>query len=330
MYDHYIGLDWAKTNMAVARMTKHSSEISAVDVKSDIKELKLMLKSLKGTKVLTFEESNPAQWLYTELRDSVDKLVVCDPYRNHLLKDGGKNDKIDAKKLVTLLKADLVKPVFHCNDDFIYLRKLVSGYGDLIRCGVRFKNQRSAMFSAIGRDVGEKLENPYEQFVLSGLTEGIEFYEKRRLLFAQEFRKARDKFETIKHLESIPGIGLVGAVTIVATIVDARRFKHRNDFLSYCGLIKHDLISGGRSYGKRNPRYCRRLKSVYKTAALVCMQERESSHVLRKYYLDLIEEKKYPEHQARHALARRIATLSIGTMKSGVKLDVKQLEHKKI
>ncbi|MGZ3775479.1 MAG: IS110 family transposase [Bdellovibrio sp.] len=129
----------------------------------------------------------------------------------------------------------------------------------------------------------------------------------------------------ISQLESIPGIGLIGAVTIVAIVVDARRFEHRNHFLSYCGLVKHEAMSGSRSYGKRTPRHCRKLKSVFKTAATACIPDRETNSVLHKYYRDLIEVKKYPEHQARHALARRIAALALGVMKSGEKFNVDRI-----
>lgn len=329
MYDHYIGLDWAKANMAIARMTNSSKETITSDVKSDIKELQIYLKSLKGKKILTFEESNPAQWLYTELRPYVDELIVCDPYRNHLLKEGGKNDKIDAQKLVKLLKADLLKPVYHCTEDFIYLRKLVSGYDDLIKCGVRFKNQRSALFSAQGQSVDGTLNSPYENFVLSGLEEGIIFYENRRKLFEKEFIKAKNKFKQIKHLESIPGIGIIGAVTIAAMVVDARRFEHRNHFLSYCGLVKHEIMSGGRIYGRRTPRHSRKLKSVFKTAALASAV-RGNTSIFHTYYRDLIETKNYPEHQARHAVARRIASLCLGVLKSGETFNVNKITKTKL
>ena len=58
------------------------------------------------------EETTTSQWLYTELRDYVDRMVICDPYRNKLLNDGPKTDKIDAAKLVHLLKAGLIKEVY--------------------------------------------------------------------------------------------------------------------------------------------------------------------------------------------------------------------------
>ena len=137
MYDHYIAVDWAQRNMAIARMTSKSKKITTIDVRSDIADLKVYLKSLRGSKLLTFEETTPAQWLYSELKDYVDEIIVCDPYRNKLLSEGPKNDKIDAEKLVRLLRADLLKAVFHSGDVFIQVRKLVSAHEDTVKACVR-------------------------------------------------------------------------------------------------------------------------------------------------------------------------------------------------
>ena len=73
-FDHYIAVDWAQTNMAIARMTAKADKVDTRDVSSDISELKVYLRNLKGRKILTFEESTTAQWLYTELKDEVDDL----------------------------------------------------------------------------------------------------------------------------------------------------------------------------------------------------------------------------------------------------------------
>ena len=95
MYDHDIALDWAQTVMAVARMTRKARKLQEFETRTDIGDLKAYLKSLNGTKRLTFEESTSSQWLYTELYGVVDKIIVCDPRRNHLLKEGPKSDRID-------------------------------------------------------------------------------------------------------------------------------------------------------------------------------------------------------------------------------------------
>ena len=88
VYDHYIAVDWSVKNMAIARMTKKSNKITAIDAPSDIRELQMYLKSLKGTKILTVEETTTSQWLYTELKDCVNKIIICDPHRNKLLSEG--------------------------------------------------------------------------------------------------------------------------------------------------------------------------------------------------------------------------------------------------
>lgn len=327
-FDNYIALDWAQRNMAIAHMTKHSQEVSTIDVVSNIKALKLYIGQMKGTKILTFEESNPAQWLYTELLDCVDKIIVCEPYANHLLKSGPKTDKTDARKLLKLLRADMLKPVFHCTEEFINVRKLVSGYDDLIISTVQLKNRRSALYRSVGKRSGSKLEKPEEVFILNGLDILIESHQRLRMQYEAQYRRLRKENKMIMNIQSIPGIGPINAVKIASIVVDPKRFKHATGFWLYCGLQKYELISGGRSYGRRSPRHSRTLKTVFKTAALVC--SRTDDGPLKKYYEYLMKERNYPEHQARHALARRIATLTLGVMKSGKAFTESDLEIKKL
>ena len=59
---------------------------------------------LRGTLSVTFEEGTWSVWLYDLLNPHVDKLVVCNPRKNALLKDGNKSDRIDARKLAELLR----------------------------------------------------------------------------------------------------------------------------------------------------------------------------------------------------------------------------------
>jgi len=308
-YDHYVALDWAESNMAVARMTKRSDEIKVVDVPSDIEDLKAFLTSLKGTKIMTIEETTTTHWLYTELVGLVDKLIICDPFRNKLLGEGAKTDKIDARKLVQLLRSGLVKEVYHSFDDNIKLRTFVSSYEDVIKAGVRLKNQRKAV-------IRSRVDNTLSEFVLNNLDEQIKSYEAGKQKYKKEFERLGKASKAIGLQESLPGIGWISAVKIVARVVDPRRFAKKGDYLGYCGLIMLDRVSGGRSYGKKRPRYSRVLKSVYKSAALSAIKGKSS---MGQYYRDLMKEKHYPKYQARHAVARRIAVLSYGIFKGGEK-----------
>ena len=318
IYDHYIAIDWSILNMAIARMTTKSNKITVIDVPSDIVDLKVYLKNLRGTKIVTIEETTTTQWLYTELKEYFDKIVICDPLRNRLLSEGPKTDKIDASKLVQLLKANLVKEVYHSTDKFLYLRRVISGYEDLVKAGVRLKNQRYALLRACGKkgDKDSKLESQGDQFVLECLDRQIEVYTKEKKGYEEEFKRLARKYPEIKQQKSLPGISDINAVKIVSRIVTPYRFINNGHYLSYAGLIKLDRISGGRSYGKKTPRFCRQLKSVYKSGVLAAIG---GNNPINDYYEYLIQEKGYPDYNARHKACRRLAILSLGVFKSGRK-----------
>ncbi len=107
-------------------MRDTSSEVKVKTMLPDTRKLKECLKSYPGRKILTLEETTTSQWLYVELKDSVDKIIICDPYRNGLLKDGLKTDKLDALNLCKLLRSGKLKEVYHTTDKLYELRKLVS------------------------------------------------------------------------------------------------------------------------------------------------------------------------------------------------------------
>lgn len=331
-YDHYIAMDWALSNMAIARSTKHGEEINCVDVVADISDMKAYLSNLKGTKILCFEESTPAQWLYVELKEFVDEIIVCDPYRNKLLSEGPKTDKIDAIKLLKLLRANLLKPVFHSADELISLRKIVNGYLDVVYAGVRVKNQRAALLRGYGlnRDEDFSGRSEADTFVMEGYESSLKAYETQKLRYNKKFLSISKDVKDVEILRSVPGIGPVGAVKVAAVVVDPKRFKSKGHFLSYCGLVKHDRISGGRIYGKKMPRYNRILKSVFKTAAVTILQDNpgiytkalgDTAGAIKEYYQILIEKKNYPPYRARNAVTRKIALIALGVMKSGKKFD---------
>lgn len=90
-----------------------------------------------------------------------------------------------------------------------------------------------------------------EQFVFTKLERRIKEYEVQKAEFEEEFKRLAKKDKATRNLKSICGIGNIHGVQIAAIVVDARRFPKIGNFLSYCGLVKHKKISGGKSYGMR-------------------------------------------------------------------------------
>lgn len=306
-FNHYVALDWSETTMAIAHMRRRDKEPVVFERASELKALKQYLHTLQGTTVLTFEETTTAQWLYLELRDEVDRIVICNPYRNRLLSAGPKTDKIDAAKLCLLLRAGLLTEVFHTDNSLYELRLLVSAYRDLVQAGVRALNQRSAL----SRGHGDS--RTHASFMLEHLDKSIELYRHAKQKYEAKFEDFCRHNKQLKLLLPISGIGTISAVTILATVVDARRFPRTGKYLSYCGLVKLEQSSGGRSYGRRKPQYSRSLKAVYKMAALAAIH---GNNPIREYYGELLA-RGVAKHHARHQIARYIATVTYGVLKTG-------------
>jgi len=311
MYDHYVAVDWSLETMAIGHLSRRDDHPRVFERPSDLKELKEYLASLKGRTILTLEESGSAHWLYLELLDCVERIVVCDPFHNKLLCHGPKTDKIDAGKLCELLRAGLLKEVYHSDNGLYELRTLVSAYQDIVTAGVRALNQKKAL--TLGHREGGKSAS----FIGELLQESIDLYRRSKQQYERRFEDVARRKGLVRYQREIDGIGTIGAVRIVATVVDARRFVYAGKYLSYCGLVKHEKLSGGRSYGHRKPRYSRVLKSVYKTAAMAALR---GVNPIREYYDHLLSQG-VAERNARHAVARHIARISYGMLKSGTRYE---------
>src|SRR5436853_6988427 len=105
-----------------------------------------LVNGLRGDLHVTFEEGTWAAWLYDLLKPHVTNLVVCDPRRNALLKDGNKSDRIDARKLAELLRTNQVKPVYHGEHGVRTLKELGRSYLTITKDVTRVMNRIKALY----------------------------------------------------------------------------------------------------------------------------------------------------------------------------------------
>jgi hypothetical protein len=191
-------------------------------------------------------------------------------------------------------------------------------------------NQRYSLLRACGKRgfewAGTKLDSESDRFALDCIDRQVEFYKQEKEGYEKKFERLAKDYPEISQQKSLPGIGPIHAVKIVARVVTPYRFADKGHYLSYTGLIKLEKISGGRSYGRKNSRYCRQLKSVYKTSTWAAIG---GNNPINDYYEYLIQEKGYPEHNARHKTCRRLAILSLGVFKSGKKYQPYRRHHVK-
>ena len=124
----YIGMDVHQATISVAVMDSSGKIIMECILETKAATILQFMQGLHGTLSVTFEEGTSAAWLHDLLKPHVSHLVVCDPRKNALLKDGSKSDRIDARKLAELLRGNQLKPVYHGEHGVRTLKELGRSY----------------------------------------------------------------------------------------------------------------------------------------------------------------------------------------------------------
>src|SRR5437660_207029 len=118
---HYAPTSPNSIPSGVARLPLRDSK-SGVNTQKPVMETILETKAssilqfihgLRGELHVTWEEGTWAAWLYDLLQPQVHEILVCNPRRNALLKEGSKSDKVDVRKLAELLRTGMLRPVYH-------------------------------------------------------------------------------------------------------------------------------------------------------------------------------------------------------------------------
>jgi hypothetical protein len=86
----YVGMDVHKDSIAIAILNSAGKLVMECVIETKAITILEFVHGLRGILHLTFEEGTWAAWLYDLLKPHVAKLVVCDPRRNGLLKQGSK------------------------------------------------------------------------------------------------------------------------------------------------------------------------------------------------------------------------------------------------
>ena len=144
--EKYIGMDVHAATISVAVMNVRGKLLVECVLESKAATLLEFLQGLRGTLAVTFEEGTMAAWVHDLLKPHVSRLVVCDRRKNALLKDGNKNDRIDARKLADLLRTNQVKAVYHEKHWVRALRELGRSYLSLTQDSTRVMNRIKSVY----------------------------------------------------------------------------------------------------------------------------------------------------------------------------------------
>src|SRR6266571_1826982 len=237
--EKYIGMDVHQATISVAVMDSSGKLIMECILETKAATILEFIDGLRGTLSITFEEGTSAAWLHDLLKPHVSRLVVCDPRKNALLKDGSKSDRIDARKLAELLRGNQLSPVYHGDHGVRTLKELGRSYltitQDLTRVMSRIKAlYRSWAIPCSGTTVyaarhrSEWLAKIAEPGVRLGAERFYQQLDLLRLLHQEarsDFVGESHKHPAVKLLRQIPFIGPIRAGLLVALLQTPHRFR---------------------------------------------------------------------------------------------------------
>ena len=141
---------------------------------------------------------------------------------------------------------------------------------------------------------------------------------KRRAELEKYAEKKLRSHPDIKILLSVPGIGPIVALTILAEAGDLRRFKHHRQFLKFCGFDLATAQSGQfRGASQLSTRGNSRLRMIFWMAATIaCRQPENSFRWKYERYIKNDPTNKHLKRKAYTATAAKMARVVYGLIKS--------------
>src|SRR6476660_4498112 len=246
----YIGMDVHKETISIAVRNSAGKLVMECVIETKASTILQFFQGLSGSLQVTFEEGTWAAWLYDLLKPHVSDLVVCNPRRNALLKEGSKSDRIDARKLAELLRQGSLSAVYHGEHGLRMLKELSRSYLTISKDLGRVMNRLKALYRSWAIPcAGTQVYAPrhrsewLSKIREAGVCRRAELYYQQldalRFLRQQarkELLAEASKHSATKLLRQIPGIGSLRAAHLVALMQTPHRFRTKRQLWTYSGL----------------------------------------------------------------------------------------------
>jgi transposase len=257
----YVGLDVHRKSVVASVLDEggeliHQSKFGPTD-----QELINFLGQLPGHRKVALEACSMWQHFYDAAVSTGAEVVLSDPFKTRLIaKTSRKTDKVDSEALATLLRLDSLPSVFAPPPELRALRSVVRErrfyrrsaaammsriYHELISRGIEYED--GILVCRRKREVLRKLGLP---LVNRGL-DAIRAMEDTAKLLDHAIEEAWEASTDAQLLTTIPGVGKLTAVALVAFLTPIERFGSADEVSSYVGLVPSTYQSGEHLYHGR-------------------------------------------------------------------------------
>jgi transposase len=268
----YVGLDVSTRSWKVAVYLGEEFQKRISQVPDSEHLVRFLQRRYPGAEIhVVFEAGYCGFWIHEQLVRLGAHCIVVNPAdvptrdkeRRH------KNDRVDAGKLGRSLAKKELNPIYVPSRVATEDRTLIRTRMHFVRKQTRTKNQIKALLAFYGCQQEEEqtskhwsrryirwiesiaMQRPSGDIALRSLIQELLFHRKMILDLTRQIRllsREEPYKTTISCLCTVPGIGLVAAMTLLMEIMTIERFKTLGQLASYVGLVPGEHSSGDQEH----------------------------------------------------------------------------------
>jgi transposase len=328
----HIGMDVHSTTTDITVLNSNGKKIFHQKIPTRREELVASIKKIPGKKQVVVEESSLSDWITRLLEPYATKIIRCQPQYNRLISESEKKcDEEDSYSLAELSYLDKLKGVHHPTQVYRDLREGVRAYWYSSRQITRAKNRLKAflLFNGIEKQgkqaysqrqrscMLDKIKNSSANMKLATIRywelDAARQSQLEHLRLLRELAKpVQDK---VKILKTIPGVGEIGAHTLVAYLEDGRRIPNKRKLWQYCGIgiRRHESSNKGIEGASRQGNRC--LKNALMIAVAHILTGCNGDNALWRIWCSQ-QAARIDPRRTRRNLARKIAVIAQHLLRS--------------
>jgi transposase len=249
---YYTGIDLHKKTSFITTVDDSGKVVFRRNFANKEEQILDYFQNLDAPTKIVIESMCSWYWLHDLLKAHNFKVVISNPLKTKAIASAKiKNDKVDSHMLAQLLRADLIATVHVCSLKTRKLKELLRHRQRLVRDVTRMKNRIhmllmknntaipvSDLFGVKGMKYLKDIDLPnYHQQQLQSYLTVYDCLNEQIQPLTKRIRKLAQKDPMAQLLMTIPGIGPLTAMFIIAEIEDISRFPSYRNLSSYAGLV---------------------------------------------------------------------------------------------
>jgi transposase len=239
-------------------------ELSFQNNQDGIMQVKQLLATYPEAKIALESTGNLWTRIYDELnKEPSHKVILTNPYKTRIIAEAKiKNDRMDARVLADLVRADLVAESYVPDPEVRQQRALLRQRRSLVEDTVAIKNRihnqldkytlKTEFSDLFGKQGREWLRNlqlpPNEKLILTVNLDQLENLEHAIDQLTTQIAKDAADRPDVKLLMGFTGIDYYSAMLLLNEIGDVHRFPTADKLVSYAGLAPSQRQSADHTY----------------------------------------------------------------------------------